>query len=71
MYIDGRPVVKELVGNAEVFIDKRAIHIGRLVKEKETKSTLLERFRRYGEVVSLQFQPHVKRVANPTGSYRV
>jgi len=52
MYKDGRPVVLEQVGVADVYVDKRAIHIGRLVKEKETKSSLLERFRRYGEVVS-------------------
>ena len=56
MYKDGRPVVKEFISNAEVFVDKRAIHIGRLVKENETRATLLERFRRYGAVVSLHDQ---------------
>jgi len=52
MYKDGRPVVREQVNNSGVYIDKRAIHIGRLVKEKETNASLLDRFGRYGEVVS-------------------
>lgn len=52
MYKDGRQVDREEQGNSVVFLDKRAVHVSRLVKEKETKATLLERFKHYGAIVS-------------------
>lgn len=52
MYKDGRQVEREEQGTSVVFLDKRAIHASRLVKEKETKATLLERFKHYGSIVS-------------------
>jgi hypothetical protein len=55
MYKDGRQVEREEQGTSTVFVDKRAIHISRLVKEKETKATLLDRFKHYGAIVSSSF----------------
>lgn len=34
------------------YIDEAAVFVGRLVKEKETEATLLQRFQKYGNVVS-------------------
>lgn len=53
LYKDGRQVEREDIGASAVFVDKRAIHISRLVKEKETKITLLDRFKVYGAIVGL------------------
>lgn len=48
----GRLLKEELVNGTSRFTDESAIFVGRLVKEVETQFSLLERFAKYGRIVS-------------------
>ena len=54
----GRALKEESSSSGErKYVDEAAVFVGRLVKTAETKESLLERFERYGKIVSLFFMP--------------
>jgi hypothetical protein len=48
----GRLLNEEMHKGEVRYIDPSAVFVGRLVKEQETEATLLQRFGKYGQVVS-------------------
>ncbi|WVF69314.1 hypothetical protein IAT40_004090 [Kwoniella sp. CBS 6097] len=53
----GRVLIEDMSTGEPRYIDERAIFVGRLDKGRETASTLLKRFEKYGKVCAVEYNP--------------
>ncbi|ORY31414.1 hypothetical protein BCR39DRAFT_465791 [Naematelia encephala] len=53
----GRRLEERMVNGEPKYFDRAAVFVGRLVKEQETKETLFHRFRKYGAINDIEYNP--------------